>query len=83
MTGAAVNVTDSQGSTALVYAVRGGHLTLLNLLLSFQWPEAGCRIQDTAQESLVVAAKSGLLLIAETLINKKVAQVDRVCSLTV
>ena len=77
-----MNVTDSQGSTALVYAVRGCHLSIVNLLLSCAWPEHGCQVADTAQESLVVAAKSGSLLIMETLINKKVCEVNKVCGLT-
>ena len=75
-------MTDSQGSTALVYAVRGGHLTLVNLLLSFPWPDSGCSLGDTAQESLVTAARSGSLLVMETLLNKKVADADRPCVLT-
>ena len=80
--GAAVNATDSKGSTALVFAARWGHLSVVSVLLSYDWPNAGCQLENTVQEALVIAAREGHQDILETLLNCDRVNINGQCVLS-
>lgn len=78
--GAALNATDSKGSTALVYAAGKGHVQVVQYLLSCDWPTAGCSLEVTSQEALVIASKEGNLDVLEPLLT--IAKVNGQCELS-
>ena len=57
-------------------------LFLLQLFLSNPWPVAGCSLDTTAREALVIAAKEGHLDVLETLINNEMVEVNKPCGLS-
>jgi ankyrin repeat protein len=94
-TGASLSVTDSRGSTALVYAVKGGHRNIVEFFLSCEnWISENnksngdnkCDKQyETIQEALIWASKLGHMDILEILLcNEDVIPLDvnKKCSLT-
>ena len=93
--GASLSVTDSRGSTALVYAVKGGHRNVVEFFLSCEnWLSENnkqnfdnkCDKQyETIQEALIWASKLGHMDILEILLcNEDVIplNINKICSLT-
>ena len=86
-TGASLSVTDSRGSTALVYAVKGGHRNIVEFFLSCEnWNSDNVILNDeqakhgdnqsdkqcvTMQEAIVWASKLGHMDILEILLSNE------------
>ena len=60
--GASVNATDHSDRCSLVYAAEGGHLDIVELLVSCDWhcvKKTDLSLKEAAQQATVIAAANG------------------------
>lgn len=80
--GALLNSTDSKGSTAVVFAAKMGHLSIVSLLMNYSWPTSGCQLETTAQEAMIISAREGHVDILDCLLNNELVKINDECPLS-